>query len=168
MNTLTRLGTCTAAIAVAIFPATTFGIVKAAADGGTRVPLTSDLRRCDFSRINNQLPVLRTAIGSAASVIQVGGSSATAEVHLSSPTRPGTHYDVGLIQEPRPSSATCGPGDPGADFTGMDTDGAGNATVTVRGGLRPGTTGVWVIIERPSPLAQNPEEYYTSDFLAPV
>jgi hypothetical protein len=168
MNTLTRLGTCTAAIAVAISPATTFEIVKAAADGGTRVPLVSDLRRCDFSRINNQLPVLRPVLGSGSSVVQITGSSATAEVHLVSPANPGTHYDVGLIQEPRPSSATCGPGDPGTDFTGMDTDASGSATVTVRSALRPGTTGVWVLVERPSGNPPNPAEFYTSEFLAPV
>jgi hypothetical protein len=168
MNTLTRLGTCTAAIAVAILPATTFEIVKAAAQGDTRVPLVSHLRRCDFSSINNQLPILRPAIGSASSVVNVSGSSATAEVHLSSPANPGTHYDVGLIQEPLPSSATCGPGAPGTAFTGMDTDGAGNASVTVQSALRSGTKGVWVIVERPSGDAQNPAEFYTSDFLAPV
>ena len=168
MNALTRFGTYTAAITVAISPAATFEIVKAAADGSTRVPLVSDLRRCDFSRVNNQLPILRPALGSASSVIQITGSSATAEVHLLSPANPGTHYDVGLIQEPRPSSATCGPGDPGTAFTGMDTDASGSATATVQSAIRPGTTGVWVIVERPSGNAQNPAENYTSDFLVPA
>ena len=168
MNALTRFGTYTAAITVAMSPAATFEIVKAAADGSTRVPLVSDLRRCDFSRVNNQLPILRPALGSASSVIQITGSSATAEVHLLSPANPGTHYDVGLIQEPRPSSATCGPGDPGTAFTGMDTDASGSATVTVQSAIRPGTTGVWVIVERPSGNAQNPAENYTSDFLVPA
>ena len=168
MNALTRFGTYTAAITVAISPAATFEIVKAAADGSTRVPLVSDLWRCDFSRVNNQLPILRPALGSASSVIQITGSSATAEVHLLSPANPGTHYDVGLIQEPRPSSATCGPGDPGTAFTGMDTDASGSATVTVQSAIRPGTTGVWVIVERPSGNAQNPAENYTSDFLVPA
>ena len=168
MNTLTRLGTCAAAIAMATLPATTLEVVKAAAEGSTTVPMTSDLRRCDFSRVNNQVPILRPTLGSASSVVHISGGSATAEVRLYSPANPGTHYDVGLIQEPRASSATCGPGDPGTDFAGMDTDGGGNATVTVRGGLRPGTTGVWVIIQRPNALAQNPAEVYTSEFLAPV
>ena len=168
MNALTRFGTYTAAITVAISPAATFEIVKAAADGSTRVPLVSDLRRCDFSRVNNQLPILRPALGSASSVIQITGSSATAEVHLLSPANPGTHYDVGLIQEPRPSSATCGPGDPGTAFTGMDTDASGSATATVQSAIRPGTTGVWVIVERPSGNAHNPAENYTSDFLVPA
>jgi hypothetical protein len=91
-----------------------------------------------------------------------------AEVHLSDTPQPGTHYDVGLIQEPRPSSATCGPGDPGTTFTGLDTDGAGNGTVTIQDSVRQGTTGVWVIVARPNGNSQNPAEFYTSDFVAPV
>src|SRR6516162_6470981 len=168
MNALTRFGTYTAAITVAISPAATFEIVKAAADGSTRVPLVSDLRRCDFSRVNNQLPILRPVLGSASSVIQITGSSATAEVHLLSPANPGTHFDVGLIQEPRPASATCGPGDPGTAFTGMDTDASGSGTVTIQDAIRPGTTGVWVIIEHPNGNSQNPAEFYTSEFVTPV
>jgi hypothetical protein len=84
------------------------------------------------------------------------------------PNEPGTHYDVGLIQEPRPSSATCGPGDPGTAFTGMDTDAAGNATVTVQDSIRQGTTGVWVMVERANPHSQNPAEFYTSEFVVPA
>ena len=81
---------------------------------------------------------------------------------------PGTHFDVGLIQEPRPSSATCGPGDPGTAYSGFDTDAAGSGTVTIKEGIRPGTTGVWVIVERANPNSQNPAEFYTSEFVAPV
>ena len=81
---------------------------------------------------------------------------------------PGTHFDVGLIQEPRPASATCGPGDPGTAFTGMDTDASGSGTVTIQDAIRPGTTGVWVIIEHPNGNSQNPAEFYTSEFVTPV
>jgi hypothetical protein len=81
---------------------------------------------------------------------------------------PGTHFDVGLIQEPLPSSATCGPGDPGTAFTGMDTDAAGGGTVTIQDTIRQGTTGVWVIIERPDAHSQNPAEVYTSEHVVPV
>ena len=168
MRTLTRLGTCAAAISVAIFTATTFGIVKAAAGGDTRVPLDGDLRRCDFSLVANSPSEYRPVIGSGSAVIHIAGSRAIAEVHLFDGASPGTHFDVGLIQEPRPSSATCGPGDPGTAFTGMDTDGGGLGTATVQDAIRPGTTGVWVIVERPNAFSQNPAEYYTSEFVAPV
>jgi hypothetical protein len=40
--------------------------------------------------------------------------------------------------------------------------------VTVADGIRQGTTGVWVIVERADPNSQNPAEFYTSEFLAPV
>lgn len=93
---------------------------------------------------------------------------AIAEVHLSDAPDPGTHFDVGLIQEPRPGSGGCGPGDPGTAFSGMDTDAAGGATVTVSDTIRPGTTGVWVVIQRANPHSQIPAEFYTSEFVAPV
>jgi hypothetical protein len=89
-------------------------------------------------------------------------------VHISDSPDPGMHFDVGLIQEPRPQAATCGPGDPGTAFTGLDLDGAGNGTTTVSETLRPGTTGVWVFVERGDPHSQNPAEFYTSEFVAPV
>ncbi|MDT5260632.1 MAG: hypothetical protein QOD10_5712 [Mycobacterium sp.] len=168
MRTLARLGTCTAAITVAISPVTPFGIVRAAAEGDTRVALLSDLRRCDFSLAATAPSEYRPIMGSGSAVIHIAGSRAIAEVHLFDGSSPGTHFDVGLIQEPRPSSATCGPGDPGTAFTGMDTDGAGSGTATVQDAIRPGTTGVWVIVERPNGFSQNPAEYYTSEFVAPV
>ncbi len=93
---------------------------------------------------------------------------AIAEVHVVDADQPGTHFDVGLIQEPRPASATCGPGDPGTAYAGLDTDGAGSGTVTVQEGIRQGATGVWVIVERRSANSQNPAELYTSEFVAPI
>ena len=175
MHTLTRLGTCAAAIAVVLSPAVTsatFAIVEAGADPGandaTRVGLDGDLRRCDFSLVTTAPTVPRPGLGAGLALIHTAGSRAFAEVHLVDAPDPGTHFDVGLIQEPRPSSGTCGPGDPGTAFTGMDTDAAGIGTVTVQDTIRPGTTGVWVIIERPNANSQNPAEFYTSEFVAPV
>ncbi|OBI16887.1 hypothetical protein A5712_02695 [Mycobacterium sp. E2327] len=168
MHTLTRLGTCTAAIAVVIAPAETFEIGNAAAESGTRVALDGSERRCDFSLVTTAPTMPRALEGDGSAVISTSGSRAVAQVHMTIPNEPGTHFDVGLIQEPRPSSATCGPGDPGTAFSGMDTDAAGNATVTVADSVRPGTTGVWVIVERANPNSQNPAEFYTSEFLAPV
>ncbi|HTY31486.1 hypothetical protein [Mycobacterium sp.] len=168
MHTLTRLGTGAAAIDVVISPAATFEIADAAAEGGTTVVLDSYERRCDFSKVTEAAWVPQPPEGTGSALISASGSRAVAQVHMAVPNEPGTHYDVGLIQEPRPSSATCGPGAPGTAFTGMDTDGAGNATVTVQDSIRQDTTGIWVIIERANPNSQNPAEFYTSEFLVPV
>jgi hypothetical protein len=168
MHMLTRLGTCTAAITAVISPAATFEIANAAAGGGTTVALDSYERRCDFSEVTEAAMVPKPPEGTGSALINASGSRAVAQVHMTIPNEPGGHYDVGLIQEPRPSSATCGPGDPGTAFTGMDTDAAGNGTVTVGDSIREGTTGVWVIIERPNPNSQNPAEFYTSEFVVPV
>ncbi len=168
MHILTRLGTSPAASAVVISPAATFEVAGAAAEGGTTVAMDSYERRCDFSEVTEAAWIPRPPEGTGSALISTSGSRAVAQVHMAIPNEPGTHYDVGLIQEPRPSSATCGPGAPGTAFTGMDTDGAGNATVTVQDSIRQGTTGVWVIIERANPNSQNPAEFYTSEFLVPV
>jgi hypothetical protein len=168
MRALTRLGTWAAAIAVAIAPVSTFGIARAAAEGTTRVPLQSDLRHCDFSLSTFASFEERPRLGSGSAVIHIAGSRVIAEVHFFDQPSPGAHFDVGLIQEPRPSSATCGPGSPGTAFTGMDTDGAANGTATLQDTLQPGTTGVWVIVERPNAFSQDPAEFYTSGFLVPV
>jgi hypothetical protein len=168
MHTLARLGTYAATLTVVISPAATFEITKAAADGGTTVALDSDLRRCDFSLVSTAPMVPRAQLGNGSALIHNSGSRAVAEVHLVDAPEPGTHFDVGLIQEPRPLSAACGPGDPGTAFTGMDTDASGSGTVTIQDTIRAGTTGVWVIIERPNGNSQNPAEFYTSEFVAPV
>lgn len=168
MHTLTRFGTCVAAITVVITPAVTFPITEARADGGTTVVFDSYLRRCDFSRISIAPMAPRPMLGTGSAQIHTEGSRVVAEVHLYDEPEPGTHFDVGLIQMPRPASSTCGPGDPGTAFTGLDIDAAGNGTATVADTIRPGTTGVWVIIERPNGNSQNPAEFYTSEFVAPV
>ncbi|OBH98477.1 hypothetical protein [Mycobacterium sp. E2733] len=168
MHALTRLGTCAAAITVVITPAATFEITKAAAEGGTTVALDNYYRRCDFSRVSVAPKVPRPGLGTGSALIHTSGSRAVAEVHLYDEPEPGSHFDVGLIQMPRPSSSTCGPGDPGTAFSGMDIDAAGNGTATVQDTIRPGTTGVWVIIERANTNSQNPAEFYTSEFVAPV
>lgn len=168
MRTLTRIGACTGAITVLASPAATFQTIEAAAGGGTTVVLDAKLRRCDFSLVSTVPMVPATSLGTGAVLIHRAGSTAVAEVHLVDAPEPNAHFDVGLIEEPRPASANCGPGDPGTAFTGLDTDAAGSGTATVQAAIRPGTTGVWVIIERPNGHSQNPAEFYTSEFVAPV
>jgi hypothetical protein len=166
---LTRLGKCTAAVTLLIAPAASSAIGTAAAEGGgTTVVFDNYLRRCDFSKVSTAPKVPSPMLGSGSAIVRAGGSRAVAEVHLVDGPEPGMHFDVGLIEEPRPSSSTCGPGDPGTAFTGMDLDGAGNGTTTVADTIRPGTTGVWVIVERANADSQNPAEFYTSEFVVPV
>jgi hypothetical protein len=166
MHTLTRLGICAATLTAAVSPAAIFSIANASAE--TRVALDSNIRRCDFSLVSTAPWVPKSGLGSGSANIRSSGTAAVAEVHMTVTDEPGGHFDVGLIQEPLPSSATCGPGDPATAFTGMDVDGAGNGTATVHAKLRQGTTGVWVVVERANPNSQNPAEFYTSEFVVPT
>ena len=143
------------------------GVTAAPADAsaGTTVPLRSVLRACDFSPIQWYSA---QSDGSVSSAVRAGGGTVTAEVHVSEPGSPGTHFDVRLIQAPRASNSPCGAGGPGVAVGALDTDGAGQATTTVQDSIQSGTTGVWVFVQRPSPYSQGPAEFYTSDFIAPV
>jgi hypothetical protein len=158
--TLTR---CAAILT--IVAATGATAAPAGASAGTTVPLRSILRACDFSPIQWYSA---QSDGSATSAIRAGGGTVSAEVHLSEPGSPGTHFDVRLIQAPRASNSPCGAGGPGVAVGGLDTDGAGQATTTLQDSIQSGTTGAWVFIQRPSPYSQGPAEFYTSDFIAPV
>jgi hypothetical protein len=150
--------------AILALSAAAFPLATAEASAST-VGLASTLRACDFS------PIPGTASqsdGSASAVIHAAGGTVTAEVHLSEPGSPGTHFEVRLIQAPRASNSPCGAAGPGVAVGGLDTDGAGQATTTLQDSIQSGTTGAWIFIQRPSPHAQAPAEFYTSDFIASV
>lgn len=151
-----------AAVCLSAFSMTV--MIAPEATAATRVPLREVLRRCDFSADS---PVPPSGFGVAIAAISRAGSGVVADVTLNYAT-PDTHYDVVLIQAPRPSSATCGPGDPGTAVGSLNTDGAGAGSVTVQDRLSPGTTGAWVTVQRPAEHSQSPAEYYSSDFIAPV
>ena len=152
--------------ASALTSAVTMGAGTAAA--GAPVPINPDLRNCDFSLVATQQQVPRTTVGRGTANIRSSGSTVTADVHMTFSNQPGAHFDVGLIQVPRPSSATCGPGDPGTTFATLDTDPSGTANVTITAPIRQGATGVFVIVESPQPHNQTPGEFYTSEYVSPV
>ncbi|WP_375484718.1 hypothetical protein [uncultured Mycobacterium sp.] len=172
MRKLTRGVVSPAGIALAMVMTAplvnTTGTVSAAPSGdATRVALNSVPRRCDGSAIDGVTPSQR-AYATGDTLIRTGANSVVVDVHLVDTSSPGTHYDVGLIEVPRPSSSTCGPGDPGTAFGGLDTDAGGRGATTLQAGIRPGATGVWVVVQRPNPNSQAPAEFYTSDFVAPI
>jgi len=159
--TISTLARCAVPVVVALAGST----VPAAAEGGTVVPMRSILRACDFSPIPD---LSSTDRGTASAVIHVNGGTVTADVHFAEPGQPGTHYDVSLIQVPRASSAPCDVPGPGVAVAGLDSDGVGQGSTTVRGSLQPGATGAWVFIRRANPYSQSPAEFYTSNFPASV
>jgi hypothetical protein len=151
-------------VASALNPAVA-AAVPAGTTGGTVVPMRSMLRACDFSTIPSGAS---TSPAAASAVIRATGGTVTAEVHLAEPGAPGAHYNVALIQAPRAAGAPCTSPGPGVAVGSLDSDAVGQATTTVQDSIRPGSTGVWVFIQRPSPYSQTPAELYTSDFVAPV
>lgn len=134
MRTLTGLGTCASAFTALAALTATLGAGMAAATG--MVPITSTLRNCDTSAVPTAVQAPHASLGRGEVLFHRSGSTVTTEVKLVVSNQPGMHYDVGLIQVPRPTSSTCGPGDPGTTYSGVDTDPAGRASVTITGPIQ--------------------------------
>lgn len=165
MRGLNRVGISTAAIT--LLASSAVGLATEAAASG-QVPISSSPRNCDFSRIQTAIQVPRALDGHGTAVFHTSGSTVVADVTIGIPSQPGAHYDVGLIEGPRPSSATCGPGDPGTMYTGVDLDGTGLASITITAPLRQGATSAWVTVSRPAEHNWAPAEQYTSEYMAPI
>jgi hypothetical protein len=159
--TISTLARCAVPVAVALVASA----APASAEAGTVVPMRGILRACDFSPIPDFASINNAA---ASATIHNSGGAVTADIHFAEAGNPNAHYDVSLIQLPRPSTAPCeGPG-PGVAVGALNTDGVGVGNATIRDTLHSGTTGVWVFIRQPSPRSQSPAEFYTSDFPAKV
>ena len=129
--------------------------------GAVVVPLVARLRACDFTTLKwldaQAFGRAEARVGSASGIVAASVDLNTAQ--------PNTHYDVRVIQTPRPSIG-CAPGASGVVTGAIQTDGVGAGSTTLQGPLAAGATGAWVIVERPSPYSQQPAEFYTSTFIA--
>ena len=135
-----------------------------AANGSTVMPLSSMLRRCDWSYAQ-YVPSQNRGTGYA--ILSRTGNTVTAEVHMIS-VIPDIWYGVRLVEVPRPGIG-CAAGDPGVGFGQLYTDGAGIGTATVQATVMNGATGAWVSVE--GPLGDSPTfagDFRTSDFIAPI
>ena len=101
--------------------------VADATAGSTLVPLSSILRRCDFT---NAAYAPSDTKGTGYAIISRSGSTVSAEVHMQGAT-PDIWYGVRLVQLPR-TGIGCGAADPGVAMGRLYTDFAGIGT-TIRG-----------------------------------
>jgi hypothetical protein len=163
MRQLTRFLTTAAAIVVTT-PAALLTVGTGTAGADALMSFAQMYRRCDFSTNTFTGP---SGYARPFAVVRTGSNEVVADVTIATAV-PFTHYDVRLIQMPRPSSRPCGRGDPGVDVSALVTDAAGAASTTVRGSVEPGATGVWLFISRPDAFSQTPAEFYTTDFIAQV
>ena len=161
MGQTVRAAALAAALAVAA-PA-----VGASADdtgGGTIMAFSQISRICDFSEVNYRGP---WGMGRPTATLRSDGSTVSADVQIAT-VLPNFPYDVRLIQVPRPSSKPCWGGDPGVTLAKLNTDARGAGAVSLSGAIQPGATGAWIWITRPDPFSQDPGEFYTTDFIAPI
>ena len=116
------------------------------------MPLSSKFRACDFTPLSwvNATGFARAT----AHVASTGTGTLVAAVDITTAV-PNTHYDVRVIQTPRPSIG-CAPGAPGVIVGSLQTDAVGAATTTLQGPIQSGATGAWVIVERPVGVLAEP------------
>ena len=168
MGQLTRFFAAVAATVMAATSMAMVGTSVAAADdtsSGTKVvPMSSILRRCDWSSAPY---VPSDNKGSAYALISRSGNTVTAEVHMLA-TTPDIWYGVRFIQVPRPTVG-CGGGDPGVAMGRLYTDGGGNGTVTVSAPVMDGATGAWVSVEGPLGVSiMMSADVRSSDYVASI
>jgi hypothetical protein len=163
MGQLTRF-VAAAATGVAVASSMAATPVANATSGSTFVPLSSILRRCDFSTDAYTPSDTR---GTGYAIISRSGSTVTAEVHMEGAT-PDIWYGVRLVQLPRPGVG-CGPADPGVAMGRLYTDVGGIGTTTVSGPVMSGATGAWVSVEGPvGGGTMLTGDYRTSDYAASI
>jgi hypothetical protein len=170
MSALSPVVSAAAAMALIAAPLApvTMGVVSAplaaAESGGTFLPFSSTLRRCDYSAREYY-----DSAGNAraTATVRTAGSQVTADVQLAL-AKPNSYYEVRLIQAPMASSAGCHAGAPGAAVAALHTDGVGAGAVTLSSPIMSGATGSWLAIERPQPHSQLPVEFYTTDFIVDI
>lgn len=162
-----------AAMIMAMPAAVTVGLGTAAADGptgggdsggATFMAFAQTFRRCDFSADTHIGP---TGYAGPSARVRSTGGEVVADVQVVRAI-PGTVYVVGLVQMPHSSAVGCNPGDPGVISGVLTADDFGNGSTTLRGPRAPGATGAWMYVSRPGYLSQTPEEFYTTDFVAPI
>jgi hypothetical protein len=160
MSKLTQAAMVVAAAGVLVInPA-----IATATPGSTAVmPLSGKFRACDFT-----VATWVDAHGYTRGIahLSTSGPNVVATVDLAT-AEPDTHYDVRIIQTPRPSIG-CAPGAPGVVTGSLQTDAGGAGTTTLQGPIAAGATGAWVIVQRPASNSQTPAEFYTSDFISSI
>jgi hypothetical protein len=169
MRQTTRILALAASMVLAAPPAAAFadgigdaGVASGA--GGTVLPFSQIMRRCDFSETDYNGP---SGMGRPLGTLRSDGSTLTADVQIAT-AKPNMHYDIRMIQVPRSSAAYCWGADPGVAQGSLNTDGVGAASVTLQDTIEPGATGAFVFISRPDQFSQVPAEFYTTDLIAPI
>jgi hypothetical protein len=150
--------------AVAALASLTAPVTLAPPASAAVMPLRSTFRACDHTPLHwvNAVGYARAT----ANLSNTGSGTIVATVDMAT-AEPDTHYDIRVIQMPL-ASTNCGPGAPGVLVGGLQTNAVGAGTATVQGAAASGTTGAWVIVDRPAYNSQTPAEFYTSEYIAAI
>jgi hypothetical protein len=151
------------AIAFTTIGATIVLAAPASAAPGYRMILLATMHTCDFQPVDHAMG--RSGAEPLAE-ITTDRHNAAAHIDMTAGT-PNVQYVVRLIPAPH-AVLGCPAGDPSITTGTLSTDDSGTGSATLQTRIGPGTTGMWLAIDLPSPHSQTPEEFYSSNYIAAV
>ncbi len=152
-----------AAVAAAVSTALTVAAASAPAAPAHRMLLLANMHTCDFQLLTTQLG--RSGAKPFAEITS-DGHTALAHVDLTNGAD-DARYVVRVIPAPH-AVLGCLPGERGITTGTLVTDAFGSGSITLQAPISTGTTGMWLAVDLPSPNSQIPQEFYSSNYIAPV
>ncbi|MEZ0053355.1 hypothetical protein ABIA30_004384 [Mycobacterium sp. MAA66] len=160
---MSKLSGAIAALAVCTTVPTALAAPASAAQTH-RMTLFANMRSCSFQQV--EYAKFAGMTSPLAAEITSDGHTAVARVDMTAGTV-NAQYIVRLIPAPY-AALGCGTGDPGITSSALNTDEMGVGSTTLQTAIAPGTTGMWIAVDRPSAHSQAPREFYSTNFIAAV
>ncbi|WP_244602174.1 hypothetical protein [Mycolicibacterium sp. NCC-Tsukiji] len=151
------------AISAAMSAALTMAATSASASPAHRMLLLANLHTCDFQLVTTQLG---RASAKPFAEITSDGRIAVAHIDLTNGAD-DAQYAVRVIPAPH-AVLGCRSGDRGITTGTLVTDAFGSGSITLQAPIPAGTSGMWLAVDLPSAHSQIPDEFYSSNYIAPV
>ena len=151
------------AISAALSAAMTMVATSASASPAHRMFLLANLHTGDFQLVTTQLG---RASAKPFAEITSDGRIAVAHIDLTNGAD-DARYVVRVIPAPH-AVLGCRSGDRGITTGTLVTDAFGSGSITLQAPIPAGATGMWLAVDLPSAHSQVPEEFYSSNYIAPV
>lgn len=152
-----------AAVAAAMSAALTSTAASAAASPAHRMFLLANMHTCDFQLVTTQLGRPGAKLFAE---ITSDGYTAVAHIDMTNGAD-NAQYVVRVIPAPH-AVLGCMPGDHGITTGTLAADAFGSGSITLQAPIPTGTTGMWLAVDLPSPHSQIPQEFFSSNYIAPV
>ncbi len=125
--------------------------------------LLPNMHTCDFQLVTTQL-----GRPGAKLFAEITSARYAAVAHIDMTNgSDNAQYVVRVIPAPH-TGLGCMPGDRGIATGTLATDAFGSGSITLQAPIPTGTTGMWLAVDLPSAHSQIPQEFFSSNYIAPV